>query len=605
MRSPIPCGLYRGVVDFSRRFAGIFPALQFYAVAVANAMLKCEILKSKFSKSEFNKLFSSPIFYPLILTGILAYSFLLRLTYLYPHYFAFDVQRDYLIANHIITYHEFPLLGPPIGGINGTTAFYYYFLALFLAIYNNLLSLHFINICFQVFLILLVFLIAKSLFSQGTAILASIFFGFSNVSLSQSAFMYLPYLSQIFIYISYLFLILFYLKRKIYWLIICVSSAVVAGALYGISFPIVLIVLILAVLALKKHNFYRKYYLIFIFTVAMTLLIVYLPTLIFIYTNRGQDYYLMFFNKSLSLQPDLFKNIYGDFITNTVYLTGSFFYFFDDLYVAQVVNNWYKPITSMETIFGNFWPITPDSSALIRFPQSLLGAILFLIVAVSGIIYFFKVNRLKIIYVSIILIALSVFLIFISIIQLPYHALWHFNPVVGLLVILVAEFINTVFSRNNFLIAVKVALVFLIIQIFAHDLNRFNMFNRPFFGIGADEAVVKTVDALKDEIVALRSGNHFGDFNFFQIKKHARGAFFIGPPYFLTKLEQDLNIQLVKISNGDQGYEALNKDDFIFLLCDSGDQSCPGDFNRQFVSHSFVKDVYVDSRYHIYLTQKQ
>src|SRR5689334_19933151 len=89
--------------------------------------------------------------YDLCFVLLLAYSLAVRISGLNPHYFASDLQRDYLIGNHIITFNEAPKFGPG-NSVFGSAVLpiYNYMTAFFLLIKNDAMFLNFVNILLQV-----------------------------------------------------------------------------------------------------------------------------------------------------------------------------------------------------------------------------------------------------------------------------------------------------------------------------------------------------------------------------------------------------------------------------------------------------------------------
>src|SRR3989344_136565 len=140
---------------------------------------------------------------------ILLVSLLVRLYNLdFPLSYIFawgDGTRDYFVANHIVLFHEYPLLGPfnllyEAGIYN--TPLYYYFLAFFLNIYNSVFTLGVVNVIFQIATIILIYLIARKLFDKKVAVLSAVIFSFSPEILAQSDYIWQPHLSQTFAYLS-------------------------------------------------------------------------------------------------------------------------------------------------------------------------------------------------------------------------------------------------------------------------------------------------------------------------------------------------------------------------------------------------------------------
>lgn len=132
---------------------------------------------------------------------ILIASFLVRITRLdFPLSYIFfwgDGTRDFLVANHILKYHEFPLVGPfnllNEAGIYNSPI-YFYVLSLFLIPFNNILTLSLVNILLQLGVIVLIYLIAKKVFDYPTAIIAVLLFSFNPEVIKQADFVWQPLL---------------------------------------------------------------------------------------------------------------------------------------------------------------------------------------------------------------------------------------------------------------------------------------------------------------------------------------------------------------------------------------------------------------------------
>ncbi len=179
-----------------------------------------------------------------ILITILLISLFVRLYNLdYPLSYIFawgDGARDYFVADHIVKYKEFPLLGPfnllnEVGIYNSPV--YYYLLALFLVPYNHVLTLGVVNIIFQMLTIFLIYLIAKKLFDQKTAILSILIFSFNPEILAQSDYMWQPHISQLVSYLAFFLAILFYFNKRYIFLFFSSLTLAFAFALHNSTFP--------------------------------------------------------------------------------------------------------------------------------------------------------------------------------------------------------------------------------------------------------------------------------------------------------------------------------------------------------------------------------
>ena len=154
--------------------------------------------------------------YGLLLVILLLIGFYIKISALaYP--IITEAGRDYLISYHIYAYNEFIFAGPSSSAISDSlySPLLYYLLALFLMIEDSIFSFGLINIFFQTFTIIVIYLIAKNLFNSRTALIASTLFTFSFVALLQASHVWQPYMMQPFINLTYLLLILAYVKKII------------------------------------------------------------------------------------------------------------------------------------------------------------------------------------------------------------------------------------------------------------------------------------------------------------------------------------------------------------------------------------------------------
>lgn len=139
--------------------------------------------------------------YKIFLLAILLASFILRVNRLdYPLSYTFawgDGTRDYLVASHIVRYHEFPKTGPynllDSSGVKSSPV-YFYILALPLIIYNHPLTLAVVNLLLQMVSLVLIYLITKNQFNQKTAIISLILFSFNPEVIKFADYIWQPYL---------------------------------------------------------------------------------------------------------------------------------------------------------------------------------------------------------------------------------------------------------------------------------------------------------------------------------------------------------------------------------------------------------------------------
>lgn len=197
-----------------------------------------------------------------------------------------DGTRDYLVANHILKYHEFPLAGPynifyESGILN--SPLYFYLLAAFLFPFNHILSLSFINIILQMVTMALIFHIGKKIFNKNTATLAIIFYSLNPKIIEQADFLWQPTLMQPVVLLSLYFLI--NAQKSLLLMMISLMLLSLALTIHNSALPWLPLFLILTFFKLKER---KKviYYFAALSIIPLSLAIFHLP-LIFYYLNNA------------------------------------------------------------------------------------------------------------------------------------------------------------------------------------------------------------------------------------------------------------------------------------------------------------------------------
>lgn len=145
---------------------------------------------------------------------LLVVTFLVRLQrFDFPLSYTFawgDGTRDFLVANHILRYQEFVLVGPfnlfNEAGVRNSPL-YFYLLSLFLLPFNNILTLSFFNILLQLGITVLIFYITKRLFDLPTALIAIVLFSFNPEVIKQADFVWQPFMMLPLALLGLLFLV--------------------------------------------------------------------------------------------------------------------------------------------------------------------------------------------------------------------------------------------------------------------------------------------------------------------------------------------------------------------------------------------------------------
>ncbi len=154
-----------------------------------------------------------------------------------------EVQRDYLVARHIVRYQEYPLTGPcclwngAFGHIRNSPA-YYYLLAAFLLVRDDVLWLQAVNGLLQLGLIAMIYLASYVLFGRVSAVAAALLFGVSEAAIRHAQFIWQPHVMHPILWVSLVTLLCASRQRSRVWLAVSVFtyllSAAVHNAAYGL-----------------------------------------------------------------------------------------------------------------------------------------------------------------------------------------------------------------------------------------------------------------------------------------------------------------------------------------------------------------------------------
>lgn len=219
-----------------------------------------------------------------VLLILISISLILRVQrFDYPISYTFawgDGTRDYLLASHIISHKEFPLVGPYNllyeSGIRNS-AIYFYLLAFPLLLFNNVLTLSAINIILQLFLIVLIYLISRKVFDEKVALVSIAFFSFNPEVIKQSDFIWQPYLMYPIAYFALLVFIMGYFRKNYKLFLVSFVLISIAIAIHNSAFPWLPLFLIISFYFLKKERKSLIFYLMMISTILLSLTLLYLP----------------------------------------------------------------------------------------------------------------------------------------------------------------------------------------------------------------------------------------------------------------------------------------------------------------------------------------
>lgn len=506
--------------------------------------------------------FTTCLFIAFLIVG-----FLIRLNILYSINYTEDGSRDFLVAHHIVKYREFPLIGPatnfePIKN----SPFYFYFLSIFLQFNDSYAFLGLINIFFQVATIIIIYLIAKNMFDQATALIASTLFNFSQAILIQSSHLWQPWMAQPFVNLSYLLLLLAYLKKNYQLLTLSVFVFITAGVMHRSTFLLIPLFSFLVFIILKKYIKHSYKY---------TLLIVY--SLIF---ATLLNLPLLMYYTSHPIPLPISANQSSSFIT-----------LFKD---------------NLLTLLTSLVLVKPNNSLNLNAGTTL--------VLISSLIIFCLYQTRKVIikrnFLIILILAILGQIIFTS--GLKSDSYRYLTPILGLLIILISAAINSIFSKNIILNIAKVLMVVILINLASPKL--YNYLSSLKYLSNTKPRISPAVKALEEKILSLQKEKNLSNLNFFNIISIKDGhAYGFVDAFFWASLESDLNTKLVKLDNNRYGYQTVNDNQYIFLICyryenpNLEKSSCKDGFAKKF-PYQIIEKIYSKSPlspFSVYLTKKE
>lgn len=498
-----------------------------------------------------------------ILVLILILSFLVRIPrFDFPltHGFAWgDGTRDFLVANHIVRFGEFPLVGPhnllADSGIKNSSPIYFYLLAIPLFFYNNILTLSLINIFLQIILIGLIFFIVKNIFDQKTALIATLLYSFNWEVLHQADFIWQPNLMLPIMVLSSYFLILAYLKKDYLNLFYGVFLLVLAIVVHHSGFPWLPMFLMLTVILMKKMKTTFKakigLFIVFMFSV----LVLYLPILAYILRND-----LKFYTVNSTLTLANLEQYFSNFLAN----------------IEQV----------LLAIFPNY-----------AFNTSLI------FLSFLALIYFLKVKdkKKRLMFLLLIMAVLPIFFTsFFNKIRLHYLILS-----IPALVIFLSRLIAI--QKNKALMQILILVFFILLTANLKFLNFPNLFSNQ-------KNIMHVSKIIKEELTVIQKKDGYKDFSFFQISSYALDQTLFDYPVLdsvlIIPLEETLNQKLSTVSNESFfNHIQTGKKDYVLVVCHQfsnkfNNHDCLNAFVYHNPRHAILKNLYRSYAFSIYIAKK-
>lgn len=484
-----------------------------------------------------------------------------------------DANRDYIVARHIIKYHEFPLVGPQTTALNiKNSPVYYYLISVPLIFNDNIVNLIVINVFLQNLVLLFIYLLAKSMFNARVGIIAVILFGFSDKIIEQSITFHQPLVMEPFAYLSYFFLVLSFKTQK-YWLLLLsvfffIFSSSIHYSILGLT-PSYLFLVLLVIKSQKQTL--RQYGLTILFSLFLYLLF-YSPLLIY-YFNSGRDLQIVLSQKYLLSLSMISENL----------------------------------VTNLKILLSIFFIRLNDQTILI------VG----LLLTLASLFYLLLSNLKKSLdnkYLIIIILVLVQFLIATSLLDLSHiHYDIYYVSVTGLFIIALAQIVNIIFEQNLVLKIAGVLIVIIIISISSTRLD-YNLIVNLKRSMNKDNQLIRrqvynpALESVKEEILYIQNKNKYKELNFFQIQVYVGDTHEeYSDTMFWPYLEKALDSKFTKLdSRSVQDIKVINNDEYVFLDCYNTNNVhlCLDTFLNRNPSYHLVKQVYEQHSFQIYLFER-
>lgn len=485
-----------------------------------------------------------------------------------------DVFRDYLVAHHILRYQEYPNFGPYAMAFYNSplrhSHLYYYLLALFLVIKDEMVFLGWINIYLQVISIVLIYLIVKRLFSVNTALITSLLFGLSNVGIKQSLFIAQTNLALSLLILSVFLLIQFHQKEKYFLIILSIFFMVFAASIHFSFFGVIPLFIFLVFIVLRKQRAKTYQYLLTYALLPIFFSLFFYPTL----------------NNFLKHQ-----NVFS-LVNKPIFVSSP----------TALVNNF---SISFSTFMTNIFP--PTGRGLYSWENLLL-----LVITITAIAYFYsKKVELSAKYWTLSIFGGIVLFVFLSSLVNYYNSKiysYYFLPVIWLVFILVSEIINAVFTGNRILTLIKLLIIFFMLRLFSYNFDL--LLKKPL-----QNNLNLVTNAIKKEIIGVKEKDKLTEINFFQIRMYWGGQNISGfDTIFWVQLEKDFNKKFTKVIDGSENIWSTNDEKYIFLVCVprkedySWENNCLASFSKNMakydLNYEVLQKIYSEKPYFIYLTKR-
>lgn len=219
--------------------------------------------------------------YSILIGLFLIFSLLYRLSYFIDSPYHADAMMDYLVANHIVSFNEFPARGELFSFGFRSSPLYYYIIAAFLTIRNSPQFLAFVSIITECISLLIFSITVAYGFNPRVALLVLLIRTVTPISLSQSNIVIWPtIIAKPFFSLSLLTLLASFKRRSVKYLVVSLFTLIVAADIYPLYVFAIPPAIILSILYFRPKSIHTKYVLfsgIILFLTFIMLILSYIP----------------------------------------------------------------------------------------------------------------------------------------------------------------------------------------------------------------------------------------------------------------------------------------------------------------------------------------
>jgi 4-amino-4-deoxy-L-arabinose transferase-like glycosyltransferase len=509
----------------------------------------------------------------LVAIVILLYGLLLRLSYWGINYHP-DSYRDYLIGHLILRDHRLPLSGAWSGFLGAATSpIYYYLITIFLWIKDSIQFLTGMNIFLQVVPAIAIYIIAKRLFSEKTAVIALLLYGANRILLDLALYFWAPSLMEPFFWASLLLLVEGYWRKNVTLLLVALVLHLIAGAIYVPALAFTPFFIVCFLLLVRRHKDIKIYGL-----AAATLF----AAALFLYFPRELGYS---------------TNTVARIAKNTVHSLPEFFQHVKDG-LALVWN--IQPIYLARTL-GNKPPALMYAVRFVVFVCMPIAALVY--VRASAI-----VRRKK--HAFLVITAFLVSFFFFSALMQATLQYRHVTLLFGPLSILFAELIGSGLPNRRIWKAAQVGIIAMMVYLFAMRPGDFIIsFRRQPLYNPFQTPIAAMARAVRD--VQQRESRPTPTFFQLVYTPNDPGAYGYDSAFWMF-LEEELATPLVTLDDA-QPYTRIrttNTDEYMFIICDAiiaGKQfaGCASEYLASHPEYTDAQIVYTSDQLLVVLAKRR